>query len=126
MIMLKYLAFGCNADHLRHGTFDKLSLFSLGVGTVLYVLTIILAICGYALLAIVMWVIAMGFIIGGIRLCANRIAICKALAGLENGWWHSSDDIQLYCGIRKNVADRIINGDFDDLLRDPLTCKFIG
>lgn len=52
--------------------------------------------------------------------------VCKALAGLELGVVHCADDLVILMRMNRDMADKIINGEYDNLLRDPLTCKYIG
>lgn len=57
---------------------------------------------------------------------AFRRKVCKALAGLELGVLHCSDDLVILLDISREDADRIISGDYDNWLKHRLTCKYIG
>lgn len=57
---------------------------------------------------------------------AFRKKVCKALAGLELGVLHCSDDLVILLDISREDADRIISGDYDNWLKHRLTCKYIG
>ena len=57
---------------------------------------------------------------------AFRKKVCKALAGLELGVLHCSDDLVILLDISREDADRIIAGDYDNWLKHRLTCKYIG
>lgn len=57
---------------------------------------------------------------------AFRRKVCKALAGLELGVLHCSDDLVILLDISREDADRIIAGDYDNWLKHRLTCKYIG
>lgn len=52
-------------------------------------------------------------------------AVVKALAGLELGVVHCSDDLVILMGFDRIYADRIINGEYDDLMRDERFCKLM-
>lgn len=55
-----------------------------------------------------------------------RRTVCMALAGLELGIYHCADDLVTVGGVPEDVADDIIAGEYDNLLKDPLTCRYIG
>ena len=52
--------------------------------------------------------------------------VCRGLAGLELGVYHSVDDLTIIGRMGRDHAEQIVNGDFDDFLRDEKTCKMIG
>lgn len=59
------------------------------------------------------------------RQCRFKKKVCKALAGLELGKVHCSDDLAVY-GLSAMASEHIVDGVYDCLLSDPLTCKYIG
>lgn len=54
-----------------------------------------------------------------------RKRVCRALAGIELGIVHCSDDLVILLGIDRIYADRIINGDYDFLMNHKDFCKFM-
>ena len=54
-----------------------------------------------------------------------RKRVCRALAGIELGIVHCSDDLVILLGIDRIYADKIINGDYDFLMNHKDFCKFM-
>lgn len=67
-----------------------------------------------------------GFLRKYIRFMSFRTKVCKALAGLELHVVQSADDLRILMDIDDDTAHRIINGDYDCLLNEYTTCKYIG
>lgn len=89
---------------------DKHSLY----GTLYLCVVLCILLAAYVLFAIAMVHITM------------HTNVCKALAGLELGVVHCADDLVILMRMNRDMANKIINGEYDNLMRDPLTCKYIG
>ena len=54
-----------------------------------------------------------------------RYILCNALAGLELGVYHCSDDLVILLNLPRDCADKIIDGQYDNWLRHRITCQFM-
>lgn len=61
----------------------------------------------------------------GIGLSHRYKAICKALAGLELHQYHCAEDLVFGLGISYELAESIVQGEYDHLLSSKLTCYYI-
>lgn len=52
--------------------------------------------------------------------------ICKALAGLELHQYHCAEDLVFHMDMDWDLAEQIVNGEYDSLLMDKVTCKYIN
>lgn len=54
-----------------------------------------------------------------------RYRVCRALAGLELGVFHCSDDLVILLRIDRQYADKIINGEYDFLMNSKSFCRLM-
>ena len=77
-------------------------------------------------LLLVMSMVGMMFILT-LRSSARKIRrrIAKCLAGIECGEYHGVDDLVFYADIDRELATRIIKGEYDFLLSSVDTCRYM-
>lgn len=77
------------------------------------------------LILVLVWLGVLVVAVYAMSISNKHRVVCKALAGLELHQYHSAEDLVFSLGIEYDLAESIINGDYDCLLMDRLTCYFI-
>lgn len=76
-------------------------------------------------LALLIWVSILMVSTYSLALRSRHRVVCKALAGLELHQYHCAEDLVFGLGIEYNLAEAIVQGEYDCLLMDRVTCYYI-